>query len=159
MLSLGNLPDQIVKDQASGTNPRLNRLAIPEGVPRGTASGITHDHGADGDRTHDLRLAKPALSQLSYSPLSHAACCSTGKEATGLLRSRCDRRLPGGPSYGDDCLPRPIAQVVGPGRVELPTLPLSGVRSSQLSYGPGPKRPSRVMVNEEAHDGRQILQN
>jgi hypothetical protein len=24
--------------------------------------------GADGDRTHDLRLAKPALSQLSYSP-------------------------------------------------------------------------------------------
>ena len=26
--------------------------------------------GADGDRTHDLRLAKPALSQLSYIPLS-----------------------------------------------------------------------------------------
>src|SRR5207247_8158630 len=25
---------------------------------------------------------------------------------------------------------------VGPGRVELPTSPLSGVRSSQLSYGP-----------------------
>ena len=24
--------------------------------------------GADGDRTHDLRLAKPALSQLSYDP-------------------------------------------------------------------------------------------
>src|SRR5262249_1328139 len=26
------------------------------------------ENGADGDRTHDLRLAKPALSQLSYSP-------------------------------------------------------------------------------------------
>ena len=25
--------------------------------------------GDDGDRTHDLRLAKPALSQLSYVPL------------------------------------------------------------------------------------------
>ena len=24
--------------------------------------------GDDGDRTHDLRLAKPALSQLSYVP-------------------------------------------------------------------------------------------
>ena len=24
--------------------------------------------GADGNRTHDFRLAKPALSQLSYSP-------------------------------------------------------------------------------------------
>jgi hypothetical protein len=33
-------------------------------------------HGADGDRTHDLRLAKPALSQLSYSP----ACPSDGDD-------------------------------------------------------------------------------
>ena len=70
------------------------------------------DHGADGDRTHDLRLAKPALSQLSYSPAF-----------------------------------RPVG-MMGPGRVELPTLPLSGVRSSQLSYGPafrqtaGPARSS-----------------
>ena len=28
-----------------------------------------HDSGADRDRTDDLRLAKPALSQLSYSPV------------------------------------------------------------------------------------------
>ena len=27
-------------------------------------------------------------------------------------------------------------EVVGPGRLELPTLRLSGVRSNQLSYGP-----------------------
>ena len=27
-----------------------------------------HESGADRDRTDDLRLAKPALSQLSYSP-------------------------------------------------------------------------------------------
>jgi hypothetical protein len=27
------------------------------------------DGGADRDRTDDLRLAKPALSQLSYSPI------------------------------------------------------------------------------------------
>ena len=27
--------------------------------------------GADGDRTHDPRLAKPVLSQLSYSPIRH----------------------------------------------------------------------------------------
>lgn len=31
--------------------------------------------------------------------------------------------------------------MVGPGRFELPTLRLSAVRSSQLSYGPGPDRP------------------
>src|SRR5215471_7636422 len=68
--------------------------------------------GADGDRTHDLRLAKPALSQLSYSPADP--------------RSTVLHRLP------------PASGKVGPGRVELPTLPLSGVRSSRLSYGPGP---------------------
>ncbi len=54
--------------------------------------------GADRDRTGDLMLAKHALSQLSYSPVS--------------------------------------LRMVGLGRVELPTSPLSGVRSSQLSYRP-----------------------
>ena len=29
-----------------------------------------------------------------------------------------------------------VWRVVGPGRFELPTSPLSGVRSNQLSYGP-----------------------
>ena len=31
---------------------------------------------------------------------------------------------------------RPLTNLVGPGRFELPTSPLSGVRSNQLSYGP-----------------------
>ena len=53
--------------------------------------------GADRDRTDDLRLAKPALSRLSYGP----------------------------------------DNVVGQGRVELPTSRLSGVRSNHLSYWPG----------------------
>src|SRR4051794_24557211 len=57
--------------------------------------------GADRNRTDGLRLARAALSHLSYSPVGHA----------------------------------PQGQV-GLGRVELPTLPLSGVRSSQLSYRP-----------------------
>ena len=40
---------------------------------------ITADHslfigGADRDRTDDLRLAKPALSQLSYSPENNGLC-------------------------------------------------------------------------------------
>jgi hypothetical protein len=30
----------------------------------------------------------------------------------------------------------PVAEMVGLGRVELPTSPLSGVRSNQLSYRP-----------------------
>ena len=35
--------------------------------------------------------------------------------------------------------------MVGLGRVELPTLPLSGVRSSQLSYRPGQRAgPSKL---------------
>ena len=59
--------------------------------------------GADRDRTDDLRLAKPALSQLSYSP---------GRSNISAVF------------------------LVGLGRVELPTSPLSGVRSNQLSYRP-----------------------
>jgi hypothetical protein len=62
--------------------------------------------GARRDRTDDLMLAKHALSQLSYGPISEA----------------CQRRL------------------VGPGRLELPTSRLSGVRSNHLSYGPSGSR-------------------
>jgi hypothetical protein len=66
--------------------------------------------GADRDRTDDLRLAKPALSQLSYSPFHLGRW---------------------GPGPGD-----PLGSPVGQGRVELPTSRLSGVRSNHLSYWP-----------------------
>ena len=57
--------------------------------------------GAGRDRTDDLKLAKLALSQLSYGP---------------------------------DKAERP--EMVGLGRLELPTSRLSGVRSNHLSYRP-----------------------
>ena len=44
--------------------PHVRSPAVPAGHDRASQC----HHGADGDRTHDLRLAKPALSQLSYSP-------------------------------------------------------------------------------------------
>ena len=73
--------------------------------------------GADRDRTDDLRLAKPALSQLSYSP---------GQIGVGYLPP-------------NDFAPAWLtSKMVGLGRVELPTSPLSGVRSNQLSYRPAP---------------------
>ena len=38
---------------------------------------------------------------------------------------------------GEACLVPASGRLVGLGRIELPTSPLSGVRSSQLSYRPG----------------------
>ena len=67
-----------------------------------------YPRGADRARTDDLRLAKPPLSQLSYSP-----------EYFNLFS----------PS-------QQLSVVVGLGRFELPTSRLSGVRSNQLSYRP-----------------------
>ena len=67
--------------------------------------------GARRDRTADLLRARQALSQLSYGPM-----------ITWLVS--LNSRDPG--SY-----------LVGLGRFELPTSPLSGVRSNQLSYRPG----------------------
>ena len=68
--------------------------------------------GARRDRTDDLLLAKQALSQLSYGPTSFC------KELVYRAEAAKQRRL------------------VGPGRLELPTSRLSGVRSNHLSYGP-----------------------
>jgi hypothetical protein len=90
-------PYAIVKEPNYRNESLNSLLQEPDSQALGPTSSSLSAHGADGDRTHDLRLAKPALSQLSYSPL------------------RKD---------------------VGLGRVELPTSPLSGARSSQLSYRP-----------------------
>ena len=65
------------------------------------------DGGADRDRTGDLRRAKPALSQLSYSP-------------SPLRSARISR-----PEI-----------LVGLSGFEPLTSRLSGVRSNQLSYRP-----------------------
>jgi hypothetical protein len=101
--------------------------------------------GARRDRTDDLMLAKHALSQLSYGPVTgrrmpryarrrppglcgvtacraearanQSAFARAGFSATAYSRSR-ERRL------------------VGLGRLELPTSRLSSARSNQLSYKP-----------------------
>ena len=46
-----------------------NELPVETGESHdGDSLKLMTDGGADRDRTDDLRLAKPALSQLSYSP-------------------------------------------------------------------------------------------
>ena len=78
-----------------------------------------HLGGADRTRTDDIRLAKAALSQLSYSPF-------------GSRRALPPKQKPA------------RSPLVGLGRFELPTSRLSGVRSNQLSYRPeGGRVPGR----------------
>ena len=54
------------------------------------------------------------------------------RDRTGdpLLAKQVLSQLSYSPTYGT------VAEMVGLGRVELPTSPLSGVRSNQLSYRP-----------------------
>src|SRR5262245_27228109 len=105
-----------------------DRRSPPRGLPAGpleagppTRGGANRNRrrpgGADRDRTDDLRLAKPALSQLSYSP---------------ILRSRLE------PARS----PHVREGMVGLGRFELPTSRLSGGRSNRLSYRPSSGPPS-----------------
>jgi hypothetical protein len=50
--------------------------------------------GAERDRTDDFRLAKPALSQLSYSPEGNGAVGAARLElATPRLSSACSNQL------------------------------------------------------------------
>ena len=82
--------------------------------------------GAERDRTVDLRLAKPALSQLSYSPRLRYDP-SSGLASADSIHVRASALGPGSPR-----------SKVGQGRLELPTSRLSGVRSNHLSYWPLP---------------------
>ena len=69
--------------------------------------------GASRDRTDDPLLAKQVLSQLSYGP-------------------GCFQRT----GFSVPLLEVDPPKMVGLGRLELPTSPLSGVRSNHLSYRP-----------------------
>jgi hypothetical protein len=85
--------------------------------------------GAMRARTANLRRARAALSQLSYSP-NQGAGSKEYRTRTHLLRiftlsfSPCSLFL------------APYSLMVGQSGVEPPTLRLSGVRSNQLSYWP-----------------------
>ncbi len=92
--------------------------------------------GARRDRTDDLLLAKQALSQLSYGPVSEI----------GFQRSE----------IGDPDARSPIAdflELVGLGRFELPTSRLSSARSNQLSYKPVPGVSNQKPAIRKAHVG------
>jgi hypothetical protein len=58
-------------------------------MPEACGPGATAGGGADGDRTHDLRLAKPALSHLSYGPV--------GPGAFLIATRAADCKVSGGP--------------------------------------------------------------
>ena len=84
--------------------------------------------GAERDRTADPLLAKQVLSQLSYSPVpSPITPGDPAIEPCPPARADARAHQIGGLA----------GNLVGPGKFELPTSPLSGVRSNQLSYGPG----------------------
>ena len=82
---LTDYPSRLSKNRARDSRLELRISTIPAAVRR-TATGIAH--GADGDRTHDLRLAKPALSQLSYSPERTSGC------PAGVVLRRAGPRFP-----------------------------------------------------------------
>jgi len=83
--------------------------------------------GASRDRTDDLRLAKAALSQLSYGPHAGQSSGSTPLSASHPIATLSRE-----------------GKVVGLGRLELPTSRLSSARSNQLSYRPDSLRRTRV---------------
>lgn len=83
------------------------------------AQVIWTSFGGDGrDRTDDLKLAKLPLSQLSYVPL----------KPSNPTKAKSFQRL----CWSESRAPN----LVGLGRLELPTSRLSGVRSNHLSYRP-----------------------
>src|SRR5215469_11646544 len=101
--------------------PRLSRLVGAKRCFRGRLFETNDDQpsgGARRDRTDDLMLAKHALSQLSYGPVTRRRMLHVGRRDASPSRENA------------------LDQLVGLGRLELPTSRLSSARSNQLSYKP-----------------------
>ena len=118
-----------------------NRTADLFDLPDNNDSARPHG-GARRDRTDDLMLAKHALSQLSYGPFG-AGLKRRRRRASPWLSRHGARRPVGLASAlaGFGCVI--VVRMVGLGRLERPTSPLSGVRSNHLSYRPDPQELKR----------------
>jgi hypothetical protein len=115
-----SLSDRVtIKKPAGGTTSKKWWSHIGAGlsgsvtIQKRLAEPFRRNGGARRDRTDDLKLAKLALSQLSYGP-------EPGKHPAAGSRSR----------------PEGLRRVVGLGGLEPPTSRLSSARSNQLSYKP-----------------------
>ena len=109
----------------------LQTFFLPEqGIDPPSNSNTKTIGGAERDRTADPLLAKQVLSQLSYSPIFRFR---HQPEVNGPCITMHAFKLPSSPQIANQ-------NMVGPGRLELPTSRLSGVRSNHLSYGPNPGR-------------------
>jgi hypothetical protein len=95
------------------TDPSFTMSSPGRREAAGKLVTITSIGGARRDRTDDLMLAKHPLYQLSYGPSCREPLRRACRPIRGVLR-----------------------RMVGLGRLELPTLRLSGVRSNHLSYRP-----------------------
>jgi hypothetical protein len=100
------------------------------------AHSAKQDGGARRDRTDDLMLAKHALYQLSYGPSFAPARPELRRAGPPLSEAFFPCGVAGVGRASSSEAPRARRTMVGPGRLELPTSRLSGVRSNQLSYGP-----------------------
>ena len=122
--------DQLVRRTVRGLSSRIDHKGNSHNSKSQQGTQDSHSHavpyghsgGADRDRTGGLLVANQALSQLSYSPLPQLPAPSTQlpEKRCWVLATRYWQLI-----------------LVGLDRLELSTSPLSGVRSSHLSYRPG----------------------
>jgi hypothetical protein len=139
----GHVPSSQCQTPAkAAARPRESKS--PDSTPNplgGQAAPPKPPGGARRDRTDDLKLAKLALSQLSYGPILAGANPPGGRQPVGPPgpQGRPAARADARESQGDGRRRRRLRPptMVGLGRLERPTSPLSGVRSNHLSYRPG----------------------
>jgi hypothetical protein len=112
------------------TSPDHSLLATPRSLSQLTTSFIAYLR--QGIHTHALSslTIKSILNTDVHSFCASAFTCS--KCPSNIQLSKIEQQLP--------------KSLVGLGRIELPTSPLSGVRSSQLSYRPGHWHPKNTAI-------------
>ena len=124
-------------------------LAPPQPRAQTAPAGASRPRDRGGQHTHAVNAthrAGPKAERLSVTPAFVTLASSPWKKNGSPGRAAPRRRSTGpGTAAAPSCAPpsRPGPPLVGPGRLERPTSRLSGVRSDQLSYGPGRPEPRK----------------
>ena len=167
--SCGGLPHSEIRGSPGARpSPRLiaachvlRRLSAPRHPPDALLSlAPPQPRNPEGSREPE-RPSIPCQRSTTTGKPPAAAAPDRARPNDAHGRSRPSSRCPRKPS--PTAQPRRIghprprrAGLVGPGRIERPTSPLSGVRSDLLSYGPGPAADPGPKPETDARTGRDV---
>ena len=135
-------------DRSDQINQNSRAYTVP---PRGTGQTDSKASLNDVERSGSAPSKRMKAAKLALSVRRCSSQCWWSQTGSNRRPHACKAR-----ALPTELWPLAITRMVGPGRLELPTSRLSGVRSNHLSYGPSGSRQKTSNKAGERDEPRKV---